>query len=221
MRRSRGASVSLTLGGFDAQIHNGCVRDDTRNYTQYGICGSRSGFRGHRSTLRAWVISMRDTVLKPPAANPNSLCTGAFGVTGVCILAKKVNMMTGAVLQPVRGDTVTGMYVTGFPANGVFGYGTNGLVVTNVSAVNDGEYGLSRFESTRTFFAGDTAVGNHEAGFYVGDSPDADTVVRDNVAVGNQFGIFIRHAREVTVFRNVATRNCQGILVLDDGQKGG
>ena len=32
---------------------------------------------------------------------------------------------------------------------------------------------------------------------YVGDSPDADTVVRDDVAVGNQFGIFIRHAREI------------------------
>jgi hypothetical protein len=46
-------------------------------------------------------------------------------------------------------------------------------------------------------------------------------VVRDNVAIGNQFGIFVRHARGVTVFHNVAIRNCQGILVLDDGQKGG
>ena len=54
-----------------------------------------------------------------------------------------------------------------------------------------------------------------------GDSPHADTVVRDNGAIGNQFGIFVRHARGVTVFHNVAIRNCQGILVLDDGQKGG
>ncbi len=172
-------------------------------------------------TLRGSGNSLRGTVLKPPAAKPHTLCTGVFGVTGVCILAKKVNTKTGAVLKRVRGDTITRMYVTGFPANGVFGYGTNGMTVTNVSAVNDGDYGISRFESTRTLFARDTAVGNHEAGFYVGDSPDADTVVRDNVAVGNQFGIFIRHAREVTVFHNLATRNCEGILVLDDGQKGG
>jgi hypothetical protein len=172
-------------------------------------------------TLRGSGNSRQGTVLKPPARKPHTLCTGVFGVTGVCILAKKVNMKTGAVLKSVRHDTVTGMYVTGFPANGVFGYGTNGLTVTNVSAVNDGDYGISRFESTRTLFAGDTAVGNHEAGFYVGDSPDADTVVRDNVSIGNQFGIFIRHARGVTVFHNLATKNCQGILVLDDGQKGG
>jgi hypothetical protein len=172
-------------------------------------------------TLRGSGNSQQGTVLKPPGGKPHSLCAKTFGVTGVCILAKKLDLKSGAVLQSVRNDTVTGMYVTGFAANGVFGYGTNGLVVTNVSAVNDGAYGISRFESTRTLFAGDTAVGNAEAGFYVGDSPDADTVVRDNVAVGNQFGIFIRHAREVTVFHNVATRNCEGILVLDDGQKGG
>jgi hypothetical protein len=62
---------------------------------------------------------------------------------------------------------------------GVFGYGTNGLTVTNVSAVNDGDYGISRFESTRTLFAGDTAVGNHEAGFYATttrSSPTAPSV---------------------------------------------
>jgi hypothetical protein len=31
---------------------------------------------------------------------------------------------------------------------------------------------------------GDVAIGNDEAGFYVGDSPQADTVVRDNQAFG-------------------------------------
>ena len=172
-------------------------------------------------TLRGSGNSRHGTVLKPPARKPHTLCTSAFGVTGVCILARKVNMKSGAVLKPVRHDTVTGMYVTGFAANGVFGYGTNGLTVTNVSAVKDGDYGISRFVSTRTLFAGDTAVGNHEAGFYVGDSPHADTVVRDNVSIGNQFGIFVRHARGVAVFHNLAIKNCEGILVLDDGQKGG
>jgi nitrous oxidase accessory protein NosD len=172
-------------------------------------------------TLRGVGNSLNGTVLKPPAMKPTTLCTSIFGETGVCILAKKVNVKTGAVLQAVRNDTMTGIYVTGFPANGVFGYGTNGLTVTHVSGVNDGGYGISRFESTRTLFANDVAVGNDEAGIYVGDSPDADTVVRNNIAVGNLFGIFVRHAREVAIFHNLLTRNCQGILVLDDGQPGG
>jgi nitrous oxidase accessory protein NosD len=172
-------------------------------------------------TLRGSGNSLQGTVLKPPAKKPHTVCRSAFGVTGVCILAKKINITTGRVLQRVRHVTVTGLYVTGFPDNGVFGYGTNGLTVTHTTAVNDGGYGISRFVSTETVFADDVAIGNHEAGFYVGDSPLANTVVRDNVAIGNLFGIFIRHARHVTAFHNLVTRNCQGILVLDDGQPGG
>jgi len=161
------------------------------------------------------------TVLEPPRSFPKTLCNSTFGPTGVCILAKRVNAKTGAVIRPVRGDTVTALLVRGFPANGVFGYGTDRLRVTRIVAINDGDYGISRFVSTRTLFADDTAIGNHEAGFYVGDSPHAGTVVRDDRAIGNQFGIFIRHARHVLVTGNRITGNCQGILVLDDGQPGG
>ena len=144
-----------------------------------------------------------------------------FGPTGVCIFAKKVNVKNGKVITPVYDDTVTGLYVTGFAAAGVFGYGTYGLTAQRVVAVSDGAYGISRFESTQTLFANDTAIGNSEAGFYVGDSPDAAAVVRDNVVKGNTLGIFVRHARGVTVMNNRVSGNCQGILVLDDGQPGG
>ena len=172
-------------------------------------------------TLRGSGDFSGGTVLVPPKAFPKTLCNEGFGPTGVCIVAKSLNPKTGVVFRSVRDDTVTGMLVTGFPGNGVFGYGTDGLTVTRVTAINDGGYGISRFVSTRTLFADDVAIGNQEAGFYVGDSPDADTVVRDDQAYGNQFGIFIRHAREVQVTGNRVSGNCQGILVLDDGQRGG
>ncbi len=172
-------------------------------------------------TLRGSGDFYGGTVLVPPKSFPKTLCNGAFGPTGVCILAKKVNPKTGAVITPVSDDTVTALLVAGFPANGVFGYGTDGLRVTRVVAINDGGYGISRFVSSRTLFADDTAIGNDEAGFYVGDSPQADTVVRDDRAFGNQFGIFIRHARHVLVTGNRLSGNCQGIFVLDDGQPGG
>jgi len=172
-------------------------------------------------TLRGSGAFRGGTVLVPPKKFPRTLCNGIFGPTGICILAKKVNLKTGAVITPVRGDRVTGIWVGGFPSNGVFGYGTDRLQVTRVVAVNDGDYGISRFVSTRTLFANDVAIGNDEAGFYVGDSPDADTVVRNDQAFGNQFGIFVRHARQVLVTNNFVSGNCQGIMVLDDGQKGG
>ena len=171
-------------------------------------------------TLRGSGDFLGGTVLKPPASPANDPCTSIFGPTGVCIFGKQVTQK-GVVKQPVYNDTVTGLYVTGFAATGVFGYGTYGLTVQRVVAVNDGAYGISRFESTKTLFANDTAIGNEEAGFYVGDSPNAATVVSNDVAKGNQFGIFIRHARGVTVMNNRATGNCQGVLVLDDGEPGG
>ena len=172
-------------------------------------------------TLRGSGAFRGGTVLVPPRHFPNTLCNGVFGPTGVCILAKNVNPKTGAVITPVRDNKVTGLLVTGFPGNGVFGYGTDGLQVTRVVAVNDGGYGISRFVSSRTLFANDIAIGNEEAGFYVGDSPHADTVVRDDQAYGNQFGIFVRHARHVLVTDNFVSGNCQGIMILDDGQSGG
>jgi parallel beta-helix repeat protein len=171
-------------------------------------------------TLRGSGDFRGGTVLEPPSAPPHNLCATAFGPTGVCIVGKKVSQ-TGVVIQPVYDDTVTGLYITGFTGNGVLGYGTYGLTVQRVTAVNDGEYGIARFESTKTLFANNTAVGNDEAGLYVGDSPNAATVVRDNVATGNGLGIFVRHARGVTVLNNRSTGNCQGILVLDDGEPGG
>lgn len=202
------AAVNRARPGTTIQLGRGVYRQTVQIRTD-GI------------TLRGVGNSRHGTVLRPPSRKPHTLCTSAFGVTAVCILAKKINVTTGAVLLPVSNDTVTGMFVAGFPSNGVFGYGANGLTVTHVSAFDDGDYGISRFASTNTLFADDIAVGNDEAGFYVGDSPHADAVVRNDIAVGNEFGIFVRHARHVTVFHNLATKNCQGILVLDDGQPGG
>jgi parallel beta-helix repeat protein len=172
-------------------------------------------------TLRGSGDFRGGTVIEPPESFPETLCNGVFGPTGVCILAKDVDPDTGAVNTPVNNDTVTNLVVRDFPGNGVFGYGTTGLTVTKVVAINDGDYGISRFVSTGTVFAHDTAIGNDEAGFYVGDSPDANTVVRSNEAFGNQFGIFVRHARGVDVTGNRVSGNCQGIMVLDDGQPGG
>jgi hypothetical protein len=161
------------------------------------------------------------TVLVPPKVFPRTVCNRFAGPTGICILAKKLDAKTGVVVTPVRDDTVTNLVVKGFPGNGVFGFGTVGMRVTRVAAINNAEYGISRFESSGTLFAHDIATGSGEAGFYVGDSPHADTVVRNNRAFGNLFGIFIRHARHILVMHNQLSGNCQGILVLDDGQRGG
>ena len=219
---SAGASTTIVVGpGQSIQAAVNAASPGDTVLIKPGVYHQSVQIRTDGITLRGSGAFPGGTVLVPPKSFPKTVCNGAFGPTGVCILAKKVNTKTEAVITPVNDDTVTGMLVTGFPANGVFGYGTNGLTVTRVTATNDGGYGISRFVSSRTLFANDVAIGNDEAGFYVGDSPQANTVVRDDQAYGNQFGIFVRHARHVLVTDNHVSGNCQGILVLDDGQAGG
>ena len=197
---SASASRTIVVGpGQSIQAAVNAARPGDTVLVRRGVYHQSVQIRTDGITLRGSGAFRGGTVLVPPKHFPHTLCNGVFGPTGVCILAKNVNPKTGAVITPVRNDTVTGLLVTGFPGNGVFGYGTDGLRVTRVVAVNDGGYGISRFVSSRTLFANDIAIGNEEAGFYVGDSPHADTVVRDDQAYGNQFGIFVRHARHVLV----------------------
>jgi nitrous oxidase accessory protein NosD len=172
-------------------------------------------------TLRGAGDTAGGTIIEPPAHLPGTICNNVFGGTGICVLAAKLNTKTGKVITPVDNVTVSGLSVRGFPSNGIFGYGTSGLTVRNVTARNDGDYGISRFASTGTRFVSDAASGNAEAGFYVGDSPDAATVVHNDRAWDNEFGILIRHARGVLVSDNVLRGNCQGIILVDDGQQGG
>jgi nitrous oxidase accessory protein NosD len=161
------------------------------------------------------------TVLKPPATAPSNECTSAnSGATsGVCVFGQVD--INGNVLANVHDDTITDLTIRGFPANGVFGYGTDGLQVTDVSAFNDGGYGIARFASTNSTIRHDVAAGNHEAGLYIGDSPDADTLVTANHSYDNGFGIFVRHSHEVQVSQNEVWGNCLGMFVLDDGHPGG
>jgi len=160
------------------------------------------------------------TVLEPPATPPSNLCTMANGAaSGVCVLGAVD--ATGTVLKDVSNDHISGLTISSFPANGVFGYGTSGLEVSEVTALNDGGYGIARFQSTESTLRDNFVSGNSEAGLYVGDSPDADTVVTGNRSQGNGYGIFVRHSDEVTVSANQVSGNCIGILVLDDGQPGG
>ena len=209
---AQASSVIVVGPGHSIQAAINAARPGDTVFVRPGVYHQSVQIRKNGITLRGSGAFHGGTVLVSPKHFPKTLCNEGFGPTGVCILAKRVDPKSGAVFTPVRNDTVTGLLVTGFPGNGVFGYGTVGLKVTRVVAVNDGGYGFC--SDSRTLFADDTAIGNDEAGFMLGDSPHADTVVRNDRAFGNQFGIFIRHARHVLVSGNVVNGNCQGILVL-------
>ncbi|MFD1078960.1 right-handed parallel beta-helix repeat-containing protein [Longispora fulva] len=154
-----------------------------------------------------------ETVIAPAGANACA-ATGMFPPTGICVF--------GAPGHPVHGVTVESLTVRDFTV-GVFGILTDRLTVRTVYAVDNEDYGVAEFESTRGEFVGDWISGSGgEAGLYVGDSADAHgTRVEGNHVTGSAVGTFVRHSHHVIVKGNFLEGDCTGIVLLDDGQAGG
>ena len=146
--------------------------------------------------------SGRSTVLKP-GGTPND-CSPS----GVC------------VFTPGGKVSISNLTVRNFEGFGVVASGaTKGFRVTGVRAIDDGEYGIAAFESHGIAWTDNFARNALEAGFYVGDTPNASAIVRDNKSVGSSFGFFLRDSRHGVVAGNVATGNCIGILGLDTAEE--
>jgi hypothetical protein len=121
----------------------------------------------------------------------------------------------------VRDVTVSGFRVVGFEGIGVFGFGTQNLTVSHVVAIDDTGYGVASFEGIGTTFTRNEASGSHDAGIYVGDSLNANALVKDNRSWGNTIGILMRHVQNAIISGNEVWGNCLGVFLLNDGQAGG
>jgi hypothetical protein len=152
------------------------------------------------------------TILVP---NGTDHCAGPAAGSGICVV--------GTPTQLVTGVTIKSLTVHGFKAFGVIGFGTDHLRVKEVTASQNGDYGITEFESTRGWFTDNWVIDNAaDAGLYVGDIADAEgTVVAGNHATGNALGVLVRHAHHVNITENWLEGNCTGIALVDDGQPGG
>lgn len=156
------------------------------------------------------------TVVVPPA-HPRSPCDRGGGVEGLCAAGAIDSHGNPDPSRPVTDVTISNLRVTGFSDSGVFGINTKELVVRHVRADHNGGYGIARFVSTDSVFAGNTASFNGEAGLYMGDSPHADSVMTGNWADHNGFGLFLRDSTGITATNNKVWDNCVGILALNSG----
>jgi hypothetical protein len=164
----------------------------------------------------------RKVVIKPPANARPTPCDRLFGgpsspASGICILGDlDLSSETPTATDRVRNVSIKGITVVGAPVHGLIGISTRNLKVTHSTFKNNGGYGAASFVTVRTTFAHNKSVGNAEAGFYVGDSPNSKGNVHHNYSRGNLFGFFFRNSSNGTAKHNVSTRNCAGFLVLAD-----
>jgi hypothetical protein len=161
-----------------------------------------------------------ETILKGGGTQTpvDDVCGGEQGgVDGICVADASVPQNGPPTVNKVIADVrVKGLTVESFGGTGVFFFGARDQRVSDVVANDNGGYGIAAFETTGGEYRGNVTPRNHEAGIYVGDSPQADAVVRNNVSYANLgFGIFIRDAAHGVVQNNQVFDNCVGILFID------
>ncbi|HEY7138385.1 MAG TPA: right-handed parallel beta-helix repeat-containing protein [Acidimicrobiia bacterium] len=170
-------------------------------------------------TDRIRLIAQDATLLPPATAHAGSLCfdpTDPTSLNGICITAANADLGNNSIGSGIGGVEVRGFTIKNFPGLGIVTFGGKETRIVGNRFVDNGEYGTAAFVSTGTRDEGNTAIGgpNSEAGFYFGDSPNADAEAEHNVSIGNLFGVFERDAFGLRVEHNDISRNCVGVVSL-------
>jgi len=116
------------------------------------------------------------------------------------------------VMPGSDGFTLANITVRGFEENGVFLDGVHGFKVSQVTAQDNGEYGVFPVRSRDGVIEGCRASGHNDTGIYVGQ--DTNIVVRWSVTFANVNGIEVENSQHVRVVGNDTYDNVVGILVV-------
>jgi parallel beta-helix repeat protein len=164
------------------------------------------------------LIGRGATLVPPPSRNGMDCVQRGVVSDGICIFpaADAQNPEAGASNAPLDGVTVAGMTVRGFPDSGIFAVDETHLTYVHNTAIDNGGYGVAAFQTVDTQMLQNTATGSGEADVYLGDSPNANGLIRGNIAHQGNLGILIRNSQFVTVQDNDVRNNCVGMLVLAD-----
>jgi parallel beta-helix repeat protein len=109
------------------------------------------------------------------------------------------------------GFVLKNVVVSGFDQDGVLLTGVNDFKLVNVTARNDGDYGLFPVFCSHGMIEGCSASGSGDTGIYVGQSSNIE--VGYNVVHDNLNGIEIENSTNVRVVGNFVHDNTVGILV--------
>ncbi len=115
------------------------------------------------------------TTITPPAAS-TSPCNQPGSMEGLCAVGAFDSLGNPDPTKPVKNVSISQLHLTGF-ADGVFGLNTSGLMVSGVRSDHNTGYGIARFTSTRSSFTGNWVSWNGEAGLYMGETPNAASMI--------------------------------------------
>jgi hypothetical protein len=215
------AATSVSASAATIQVFHGDSIQDAVDSAHRGdtIVVHKGTFRGgvkikkNQLTLLGAGDGKNGTVIKPGRHNS---CGG--GAAGICVGSRAPH---GHPI-PTVGNTIRGFRVQGFSDFGAIAFNATETTFRNSTFARNDEYGAAAFSSRKTKFVNDVAMDGAEAGFYIGDSPHAKAVLRDNLAKHNkQFGFFLRDSSHARAVHNKAVGNCLGMGLINTGSPGG
>jgi parallel beta-helix repeat protein len=142
---------------------------------------------------------------------------GVFLVDGICVTGEFGPPPTFEPGDPVVGTRISGFHVRGHSGIGVLFLNANNSTVRHVQVSHNDAYGLAGFIVSGIRLRHNLGHHNHEAAFYVGDSPNARAVIVGNRAHHNEMGVFLRDASKGVIRHNRLHNNCMGIFFLETG----
>ncbi|MGV8886290.1 MAG: right-handed parallel beta-helix repeat-containing protein [Microbacteriaceae bacterium] len=171
-------------------------------------------------------IDKKDVTLRGTDRNTVIIDGEGLRANGVQVIADGVRVQN----LTVRSHTFNGVLVTGMhDANGAQAHNLNGyekldpeqfpplqrFEVSNVTASNNGLYGIYAFNSQHGVIRDNYASGSADSGFYVGQCASCDILVTANVAENNAIGYENANASDsVLIAGNRLSNNRVGLTLL-------
>jgi hypothetical protein len=157
------------------------------------------------------------TVLLPPSAPHDSICTEFGEVNGICVTGY-VDPITREPGPPIHNVRVSGFQVRGFSRYGVLLYNGSAYTVSHVQASGNRRYGISGYDIADVRYLDNIAHDNTGGGLQIGDSPRANAVISGNRMFANGteggIGLLLRDTSHGAVTGNLIHSNCVGMIVL-------
>src|SRR5712691_11710062 len=133
---------------------------------------------------------------------PGIALVGAAGPHGAGVVIENPGGADSGITvnASAKGFALVNVTVRGFDENGVKLSGVDGFLLSQVTAVDDGVYGLYPLHSRNGVNERCRASGHDDTGIYVGQSHDV--TIRQSVTFANVNGIEVENSKRVTAIGN-------------------
>ena len=119
----------------------------------------------------------------------------------------------GIQIYEADGVSVENLSVRNFSLNGVYWNNSKGYKASQVTAYNNGDYGVYAFNSTDGIFEKIYASGHPDSGIYIGQCYPCNALIYDSVVEGNALGYSGTNAGgHLYIYNNIWRDNMSGII---------